>query len=182
MTITRINPILSMADIKGTSGTMPEKTSPTIFVTMDTFADGGTLYWSGVTDMKNGLGISGLGTRSYGWQGTWKSIPSGTATVVTSVSLPAGRYVTVGHVGFAANGTGRRGCVMTSVSDGSTAVNTDNATQAGNFVPAASTTMTILATSNTNIFNATTTLYLWAYQDSGSAVNAKGLIDYIRII
>lgn len=55
MTITRLNPIMKLSDLKGVAGDLPEKASARYAITMDSFADGGTLYWTTTENLLNSL-------------------------------------------------------------------------------------------------------------------------------
>lgn len=101
------------------------------------------------------------------------SVESKKGTAVASLQLPKGTYVLTGGVRFAANGTGNRYLNISSSSGGAT-------NQVNGFGNASLATQLNIAMCVK--LNADTTLYLNAYQDSGSTLNCVSGGIYFRAI
>lgn len=95
------------------------------------------------------------------------SLTSATSTDLRSVSLPAGKYLLIGQASFASNATGNRRLTI-GVSSATIASGI-----AWEWVPALSGASTRLNLTGYYEFSATTTVYLVAWQNSGSALNIE---------
>ena len=95
------------------------------------------------------------------------SLTSGTSTDLRSVSLPAGKYLLIGQASFAANATGNRRLTI-GVSSATIASGI-----AWEWVPALSGASTRINLTGYYEFSATTTVYLVAWQNSGSALSIE---------
>ena len=108
-----------------------------------------------------------------------KSVASGTGTAICSVTLDAGVWSISGHVQFAANGTGLRNINLSTSSGSNTdAVNAQTGARSPN---CGSGNKVFLSTTWNTQRSATTTVYLNAYQDSGSSLSCTGYIRAVRI-
>ena len=120
-----------------------------------------------------------LGVRETAADATGVDVPSGTATNVNSIAIDTGHtYIVTAHLNFPSNSTGVRGLYVASTSGSTTAVN-----GGGRIVLSAAdgeaTRMTCTFVMRTTSI---TTLYLTAYQTSGSTLNVTSYMDVLRII
>lgn len=122
--------------------------------------------------------ISTIGTRvTSGAESSHSaSVSSGSSVALASISIDPGVWVVSAAVKFASNATGVRRLTVVGTS-GSTSTNSEYSV----ISPAVSGTNTIL--NKTRIIAASTasTLYLTAYQNSGSALTAYATISAVRI-
>lgn len=102
-----------------------------------------------------------------------KSVPSGSATILGSVTLQPGVYVIAYYATFAANATGTRYI--------SFYINTDKARDSTVTGMAVNSGATILNGSKLISISSATTFNLYAWQNSGSANNVSGGWSYIKL-
>lgn len=107
------------------------------------------------------------------------SVASGTGTAICSVTLDPGTYIIEGNLAYQTNATGRRIATL-SVTAGN-ATSASILSQTGVEVPATGGGYTALHTTWMTKRTAQTTVYLNAYQDSGSTISATGYIRAMRI-
>lgn len=112
---------------------------------------------------------------------------NGTHTTITSISPPNGTYLVIAGVSFENNTTGvRRILLSRSSSSGATPALVDsNKALIETTVPAASLnsnyTQSVSLTTIATVNNSYPTIYLRAYQNSGSTMSITGAIQYIMI-
>ena len=141
------------------------------------------LQWDGTLELYSPLPVSsgGTGTTAFGTvksaNGT-VSVSSGTGTAICSVTLEAGTWLIEGNLAFVSNGTGRR---IADLATASGSVTAGVIAQTGVEVPATSGGYTALHTGWITTRSSATTVYLNAYQDSGSSLSATGYIRAVRI-
>lgn len=119
---------------------------------------------------------SWLGTRAVKDQTSNVSVATATWVQIASVSLAAGSWVICGNLYFATNATGRRyACIHT------TTPNAAAQRQRCASAPAISGGSTDLNVAVTVSITSSMTFGIWAYQNSGSALNVTGYINAMRI-
>lgn len=115
-----------------------------------------------------------MGARYSGSKG-WTATTTGTYVRLTSVTLPAGKYVIHANAEWPYNTSGARWITLSTKS--TTPTTSDeayrSASTAGTGTTACSVTYTLSLT-------AETTYYLWVWQGSGSTLNARGAITAMR--
>lgn len=106
------------------------------------------------------------------------NVVSGTATGITSLTLPAGTWLMMANVGFAANATGNR-MVNISTTSGDTA----GATLAsdGVQISASPSGYTYIHTGHISSFTASRTYYLNVRHGAGTTLSVAGALKAIRI-
>lgn len=97
-------------------------------------------------------------------------------TIVGSMSLPVGEYFLVGSGAFASNGTGYRGLAISAVSNPSGMFTREMVQCAGT-----ADTNTVLQTIRRITLTVTSTIYLVARQNSGSALNLYPRMIAVRL-
>lgn len=132
-------------------------TADGFYCNMDTYFETGNVYMSGH--------ISPIGTVKYAQLTSNKSVPNNTGTMLTSISLEAGVWVIVCGVRWATNNNGYRRMNLATVS-GATDIQYVVHPVQGEWTQAIFTRILEV--------KSTTTYYLNAYQNSGSAINAIG--------
>lgn len=115
-----------------------------------------------------------LGAR-YAASKTWTSTKHNTYVKLASITLPAGRYVIHANGEWAYNTSGARWIVISTNSSSPTASDEayKSASTAGTGSASCSVTYTLSLSEQT-------TYYLWVWQNSGSALNARGAITAMR--
>lgn len=139
-------------------------------------------YWAGISGSLNGtlLSFANIGNIITD-EPNAVSVGNSSWTRVGSVTLPSGRWLIVATARFASNNTGRRGILISTSSSvssadnavGQLAVNSSNATS-GSYTYV----QTHWITSN---LSSSTTFYLQAWQNSGSALSTLPRIRAVRI-
>lgn len=117
--------------------------------------------------------LEGIGT-FYSGNGSNTSVPSGTSTPVASVKLPKGVYVLTGFVRFNANENGYRYANFNTTSGASSQQVNDTHPNA-NYVTQLNLSMCVSVA-------AETTMYLNAYQNSGSDLTCPSGGTFIRVV
>lgn len=117
--------------------------------------------------------LEGIGT-FYSGNGSNTSVPSGTSTPVASVKLPKGVYVLTGFVRFNANKNGYRYANFNTTSGASSQQVNDTHPNA-NYVTQLNLSMCVSV-------DAETTMYLNAYQNSGSDLTCPSGGTFIRVV
>ena len=149
------------------------ETSPSFLLSMDSFADGGTVKYVRTSDMASAIGIGEVSV--HNGNSTNVSTAKDT-TLCNSGALSSGTYILKARAQFAANTSGRRTIFLSTSSTGSFI---DRYTRV-QVAPAPSTYTEIELTSITTI-SSETTYYLRAYQNSGSTLAVTGGIEYVKI-
>jgi hypothetical protein len=132
----------------------------------------------GINIIKAANGFSVIGDRVFSEQTSAVSMPNSTYKNIMSISITAGTWVITGGAEFAANATGIRGAAISTVS---AAYDGSNFRAGGMRVNAYATYDTFINLARTIVVTVTTNIYLVGFQNSGSSLNAYGLLSAVRI-
>lgn len=112
----------------------------------------------------------------YNVTGSAVSVPTATAKTIASITLPAGLYILHGYANIAGNKTGTRKIQLSETKDAY-----GNTRGQAAAVATSQNSSTMLNMSTIWGFSEETTIYLNAFQDSGSALSCNGSIRALRI-
>jgi hypothetical protein len=131
------------------------------------------------TDANGGAhSLAVIGDRVYKSQTSAVSMANSTYKNVLSISIDPGTWIITGGAEFAANATGIRQAVISTVS---AAYDGDNFRAGGMRVNAYATYDTFINLARTIVVTVTTTIYLVGWQNSGGALNTYGMLSAVRI-
>ena len=132
------------------------------------------MYVSSSSAWRDALGINNTVTVK---SATSVSVASTTYTNIANTgSISAGTYIIRGYINYPSNATGRRVAVFSTTSGGSSSYNSMvNTKTAVNGVA------TYIHLTGLFTITSATTLYLVAYQNSGSTLTCSGRIELLKI-
>ena len=151
-------------------------TDATHFVTLTTSWD--SFGYTDISDTKKVLGIDVINSGFTTSAGSSKSVPNTTVTQLMSTTLAtAGTYLINFGTSFSTNASGYRQLCINTTSSSSFTWNRYAISQPG----VSSITTNLQGTSMVTTSSANTVYYLWAKQNSGSALTCYPYIDVIRL-